>query len=388
MQSGAPPPQRRGSRLWLWGGIFVALLALAAIALVALRPTSVFVSPRSHAILFDDTARFMAYPASSAAEGSLAFTVESTILEDSQVVAAEGTVRVEEKANGSVTIYNDYSADSVKLIKNTRFESSQGLIFRVPAEAIVPGKRGTVPGEITVMVIADQAGEKYNIGPDTFKLPGLKSTPDMFAKVTARSTTAMTGGFAGERAAIAPSTEEATRAEIRSRLEQKVKSAIGSAAGDNVVFVELARISYETLPPTSETGGSVRMHERAVVEMPVFAPSEFAHILARSVSADAESGDVKLVPGEGFRAMRLTPTDVPLTAPLEFTLEGTARLVWVVDEAALKSALAGKSEDAFQSIVEGFPSIDEAHARIEPFWKNSFPSDPSAIQITIEDPSE
>ena len=37
-------------------------------------------------------------------------------------------------------------------------------------------------------------------------------------------------------------------------------------------------------------------------------------------------------------------------------------------------------------IVEGFAGIEEAHARIEPFWKSSFPEDPSAIKIKVKEP--
>lgn len=384
LPSGPLPPRRRASRIWLWGGVLVALLALAAMALVALRPTSVTVVPRSHAILFDETARFTAYPATTAAEGTLPFTLRSTTFEDSQVVAASGTQHVDEKASGNVTVYNNYSADPVKLIKTTRFESSNGLIFKVPAEVIVPGKKGTTPGQITITVIAELPGEKYNIGPDSFKLPGLKSTLDMYTGVTARSTEGMVGGFSGDRAAIDKSTEDATRAEIRARLEQKARDA-GAAPEGGISFPELTRLRYETLPLTSEAGGSVRMNERAVIEVPVFTEAQFAGVIARSVNAEA-GGDLLFVPGDNLRATRLTSTDVPLTEPLEFTLEGSALLVWVVDEGTLKSALAGKGEDAFQSIVGSFPGIEEAHARIEPFWKKTFPP-ADAIHVTVEEPS-
>ena len=380
--------RKHGSRMWLWGGVVVALLALAALALIAMRPTTVSVVPRSHAIHFDETARFTAYPSSLASEGTLAFTLESTTLEDSQVVSASGSERVEERASGTVTVFNDYSTDSVTLIKNTRFESPKGLIFKVPAEVVVPGKKGSVPGQIDITVIAESPGEKYNIAASSFTLPGLKPSADMFSKVTARSSLAMTGGFVGERPAIAASLEEATRAEIRDRLEQKARDSIDAKESETTMaFPELARISYETLPPTSEAGGGIRMHERARIEIPLFPRDQITHVIARSVSADAEGGELILKPGNDLRALRATPEEVPLTESLDFALEGSAQLIWKVDATALASALAGKDETAFQSIVQGFPPIEEAHARIEPFWKNSFPSDPAAIRITVEKPA-
>src|SRR3989338_5954295 len=172
------PPQhpRAPSRWWIWGGVALSLPVLAAIALVAFRPTTVTATPRSQSVAFDASARFAAYPAATAASGTLSFTLETSDLEDSAVVPTSGSARVEDRASGTVIVVNEYSAQSVKLIKNTQFATTEGLIFRVPAEVIVPGKKGAVAGEISVTVIADKAGEAYNVGPQTrLTIPGLRS---------------------------------------------------------------------------------------------------------------------------------------------------------------------------------------------------------------------
>jgi hypothetical protein len=51
----------------------------------------------------------------------------------------------------------------------------------------------------------------------------------------------------------------------------------------------------------------------------------------------------------------------------------------------LTEALAGKKQDSFQAIITQFPGVLEAHARIEPFWKNTFPTDPKAIKVDIQE---
>src|SRR3990167_11473072 len=139
------PPGAGGrfGRVWLWGGVVLALLVLGAIALVALRPTSVTVIPRSHTVLFDETAQFTAYPAQASTAGTLLFTIETSTFEDSQVVPAQGVERVEDKASGTITVYNDYSTAPQKLVKNTRFQTPEGLVFRAPAEVIIPGRSAT-----------------------------------------------------------------------------------------------------------------------------------------------------------------------------------------------------------------------------------------------------
>ncbi len=384
--SSLPPRPPRGKRpIWLWLTIGVSILVLIAIAMVAFRSTSVTVSPRVHTVVFDETAHFTAYPAATAASGTLPYMLESSDIEDSEVVPTQGTQQVSDRASGNITVYNEYSADPVKLIKNTRFETPDGLIFRVPADVMVPGKRAGVAGSISVTVFADVAGEKYNVGPIAkFTLPGLKSNAAMYSGVYAKSAAAMTGGFVGERPGVAPATLEAAKTSVRARLEDKAHATISSRANDSSTVVPgLVHITYQSLPSTTEAGGGLRIHERAHVEIPVFPADMFAKTIAESVSADAAAG-VRFEKGDNFAGQ--TSSDTALENALDFTLAGTARLIWVVDSAALAAALAGHEEAAFQGIVANFPSIQEAHARIEPFWKSSFPTDPSSIKVQIGDP--
>ncbi len=375
-------------RISLWVGVALALLTLGAIALVALRPTSVTVIPRSHNVLFDETAIFTAYSASQAATGTLSFTLETMTLEDSEAVPAKGVERVEEKASGIITVYNEYSTRPVTLVKNTRFETPGGLVFRIPAEVIIPAKKGSTPGEISVSVFADVAGEKYNVGQIArFALPGLKSSPDMYASVYARGKNAMTGGFVGERPAASKQDVDAARANIRDRFQKKILETVRAKNSETTLaFVDLAYIAFESLPQTAESGGSARVHERARVELPVFAADSFASTVAESVSAGVENGGVMLKGADGLTAQLRSSAASDTASSIQFVLKGSAQLVWKVDSAELSNALAGRDEVAFNAIIEGFPSIKEAHARIEPFWRNSFPTDPSTIKIKVQEP--
>lgn len=383
---GVPRSPRKSSRLFLWIGAVVSLLIVGTLALFALKNTSVTVIPRSHPIAFDQTTHFTAYPAGSAASGTLTYSVDTADFEDSEVVPSQGTEHAETKASGSVTVINDYSSAPSKLVKNTRFEAPGGLIYRVPADVIIPGKKGTTPGQIDVTVVADASGEQYNIGPTArFSVPGLKSTPAMYNNIYARSSTAMSGGFLGDRPAVAASALQAAHSAIRSRIESKIQESIRSRT-HAVIFPDLVRITYSEKPNTPEAGNSVRVHDSAHVEMPMLPDSEFATAIAQSVSADVEGSTVRIVAGPNYVAHADATSTTLGSSPLDFTISGQATLVWDVDVASLAKALAGRDETAFQTIVTGFPGIQEAHARIEPFWKNTFPRDPSSITVTVQSP--
>ncbi len=394
MRGGAPrleqdglEPEPRRSRWWLWGLAAVCVLALGSLGLFAFRATTVTIIARSHSVMLDESSTFTAYPEATAATGTLSYAVQTSELEDSEVVPSSGTTHVETKASGSITVYNSYSASSVKLIKNTRFETPDGLIFRTPSEVVIPGKKGSVPGQVTVMVVADAVGEKYNVGPiGKFTVPGLTSSPDMYTGVYAKSAAAFSGGFSGDQPAVAPGAMDTALAAVRGRLEDKARAAVSALSNDTtIVFPDTAVITYQELPNTAEAGGGVRIHEKAIITTPVFPTSMLAKTVARSVSADAEYAAVTLVPGTGFAARLDSASSTIGVDPITLALTGNATIVWIVDTDALKAALVGRDQDAFQGIVNQFPGVQEASARIEPFWKHVFPADPSAITITIDE---
>ena len=377
----------RFSRLWMWIAAALSLLVLSGLLLVAFRSTTVTVIPKSRSVALTDSISFVARPAGSSAgisKNTLFYTIETSDLEDSEVVPSQGTTHVESKASGSITIFNDYSVASVRLLKNTRFETPDGLIFRVPAEVVVPGKNSAGPGQVKVTVAADKAGEKYNVGAISyFTLPGLK-TSAMYPKVYAKSTTAMTGGFVGEEPGIAPGDLNAAIAAVRNRLEAKAREAVIPQADSGMIgFPDLAQITYRSLPKTIEAGVGVRIHEKVHIEIPVFSIDLLAGAIVRSADS-ADDAPVTLRSGHGLSA-RMATTGVPTLGSddIRFFLSENADVVWKIDKTALSEALAGRDSDAFQTIVNAFPGIQEAHAKIEPFWKKTFPTEASDIKILI-----
>lgn len=382
-----PPEKRRGRSVWVLALISLVVLGGAA-AFIFLPSTSVAIEPRVQVVPFDALSIFTASPQGDGTTG-ITYRVVTETFEDSAVVPANGVEHAEEKATGVVTVYNEYSTDPVKLIKNTRFQTSDGLIFRIPASVDVPGMRGTTPGSIEVTVFADQTGENYNIGPtDKFTIPGLRSTPEMYTKVYARSTTAFSGGFSGDRPAVSTSVLEAARAEVRGRLNEKAQTLHETVGEGSIAFPGLMRVSFETLPPSMD-GSSVRINERAVVKLAVLDAAAFAQTIGQAVSADAEGQSVRIRFSDDVVAQtteEVTAADIGAN-PLEFSLSGRAQLIWNIDAAALSEALAGRDESAFETIVQGFPAIERAEARITPLWSSSFPKDPQDIKIDVADPA-
>lgn len=385
-----PEPRPRRPRFGIWIAALIALAVLLGAAGLLLFPsTTVTIVPRTHVVPFDSSNPLTAYPAATAATGTIRYTVMSQVFDDSSVVQASGTEQAEEKASGNVTVYNETDR-TMRLIKNTRFQSPDGLIFRIPASVDVPPAKGGVPGTLNVTVFADETGPKYNISPtEKFTLPGLKTSPD-FAKVYAKSTQAFTGGFSGQRPAIATAILESSKAEVRGRLEEKAHELWRTVPEGSLAFPGLMAVSYETLPAVQEPGGGVRITERATVNLPVFDVKMFASAVAQAVSADAETASISVRFSPDAVAQPVGTFDAASLGhdSITFSIAGRGQLVWQVDAVALQEALAGREEAAFEPIVRGFGAIEEARARITPFWKHAFPQNGADIKVEVGTPPE
>lgn len=372
----------------MWGGAGVLILALLFIAFAMFQKTSVVVTPRTHPISADNIS-LTAYPASTPANaGELTYIIASQTFDATKSVPANGTMQAQDYASGQITVYNE-SAGQMRLIKNTRFETPAALIFRIHDSVNVPAAKAGVPGSATVTAYADQPGDQYNIAPtERFTVPGLSGGPN-FKKVYAKSTAAFIGGFVGMKPSVAVSDLDAARTALRTALEQQARASANTlTATGTAVFPDLLSISYESLPVEAGQNGTATVHEKATVTLPVFPTALFAKKLAVAVSADSGDAPMHLMDAGGLTVHRAESSGTAANAPITITVTGKAALVWDVDAAALAKALAGtsKAKSSFDSMISGFPGVDKADAFIRPFWRGTFPSDPSQISIVVTQP--
>ncbi len=153
-------------------------------------------------------------------------------------------------AGGKITIYNT-SSGVWPLIEQTRFQTADGIIFRILSPVEVPAATVSGPGKIETVVRADQTdvngqivGERGNIEPSKFFLPGLRE--ESRSKIYAESSVAMSGGVTDYVDYV--TAEDLTAAENRIK-DEIVKGAVeqlqaavkqkSELVGDNTLYVLL-----------------------------------------------------------------------------------------------------------------------------------------------------
>lgn len=326
------------------------------------------------------------------ADGKLRFEVLPLRETAEVVIAANATKKVTERASGKLVIYNAFSERPQRLIKNTRFESPDGLIYRIGSSVTVPGKRSengrSIPGSIEATVTADAPGPDYNIALADLTIPGFKNDSARYAGFYARSRTPMTGGFDGTVRIPSEEAVAGARVALSAELESKIaenKQAVVPAG--YVLFNGAIQTKERTLPPEERPKNMAAVKQESSGALYIFKKEDILKAIAETVRGGAAAPEIAVPDLQSLQfALVEPPTGNPSEAgTLRFTLTGDIHVVAKYDTEKLKTVLLGKPKAELASALSSFPSIGKADLIIRPFWKRNFPSDPRKVSIEQAD---
>jgi hypothetical protein len=382
--SGESKRRRLLSRPIFWLGAAIAVLILGFGASLMFSSATVSVMP-SQSLVQAESESFTANKESS--EG-LSFEIVETEGDGKEVVPATGEERKEVKSSGQIVIYNDYDSNDQRLIKNTRFETPEGLIYRIDESVVVPGRvernGSNVPGSVEVTVYADEPGEKHNIGLKDFTIPGFRSDPGRFEKMYARSQTEMKGGFVGMVKIVQETDALTSRKRIRETLQADLQNKIRSQIPDNfVLFDEGLIFEFEELPQSEARGDSVTINERVKLYGILLKKDSLANALAQRLDPEFSEDDIDVANWNDVDFVIVGKGDFEPERDLEldFEINGNINLMLTFDAEQLKFDLAGKPKKRLRTVLSGYSSIDRAEASVSPPWKRSFPKNTDDIKI-------
>ncbi len=315
--------------------------------------------------------------------GVLPFEIITAEKTASQSVTSTGTKTVNSSASGMITIYNTQKS-AQKLISNTRFATTAGLIFRIHSAVTVPGGTVAKPGSVSVKVYADQNGSSYNVDPTSFTIPGFAGTPQA-SQVYARSTTAMTGGASGTVPVVDASVENTTKNALISALGPDLASSIQSQVPEGYVLLPgAATTTYAELAPSpSETTGMVDIKEKGTIIAVVFPNTALASAIASSTEDLHYHGEPLSLASANTLTLQSAGIPNADSKTFSFQLSGTAQLIYTVDSAKIAAAIAGETRSAAEVALTNYPEIKRAIITLRPFWRQTFPQDPASISVVV-----
>jgi hypothetical protein len=366
--------------------VAVLILGLGFFTNVLMSGAEITVHPKTRDVSVQS--EFIAHTEPKASD--LSYELLSLDVTGEKQVKASGKEQVSSRAEGKIFVYNAKSTSPQRLIKNTRFESSNGLIYRIKESIEVPGvtkdaKGNTVPGSIVADVFADSTGEKYNIEPGKFTVPGLKDT-DQYDSVYGESTTPFTGGFEGEKYIIDDTelntAKQALHLELRDKLIARLEEE--KPAGF-IIFDGSYNFVYESLPSTEYGESLATIKEKVTLNVPIFKEAEFSKFIAEKTVPEYTNEEVSIIDPYtltfSFVSATSSQDNIAEHKTIDFLLKGSTKIVWLFDEKMLKEKLISAKKTAATVVFGTFSSITHAQAEIRPFWANSFPDSPEKIKI-------
>jgi hypothetical protein len=309
-----------------------------------------------------------------------------------KVVDSEKEEDVENKASGVITVYNEFNKEGQRLIQNTRFETSDGLIYRIKNSINVPGyteaggKKN--PGSVDVEVFADQAGDKYNIGKTDFKVPGFKGQ-EQYDFFYAKSKSDMTGGFTGVKNTVGKETFEANVNVLKKQIADKIVAKVKEQNSDNYVYVyKPDNFTYLEPKQNNASGKKVEISLTGNAKIYVIEKTELSKKIAEKGAREYDGNPVLV---KDFEKITITTKendvevdDKVLQSNNVLNIAGDAVIVWQNDFEQLKKDLAGKDKKELNQVVSTYPGISKASASLNILWKSDFPKNVNKIKIEIE----
>jgi hypothetical protein len=374
--------------LYLYGLGVVVIFGI--VVFVSTGKADVFIKPRVHALKFDlnitVSDQFVDIDSELRRIPGQLFSVDKKIEE---VFTSSGEKDVVQKARGVITVYNEYGTTPQVLIATTRFESSDGLIFKTLKTITVPGTKvqnGTIiPGSITVEVIADKAGEIYNIEPGKFTIPAFKENGDndRFEKFYGRSESAMKGGIVGKAKVVTEGDYINAKKEIEEKIiAETVNELNNQAAG--LKILDIFNPTINDILPSAEI-------DEATDNFSVIGTAELNTIgfreedLHRLIATYVESinSDIITFPDKlevKYKDIKLNDDD----KILEFTISVEGSAYSRINEEKIVMDLMDQGEDYITGYFKEIEGISSARVVLSPFWVWKVPSDINKIHVEIE----
>ncbi|MCX7589833.1 MAG: baseplate J/gp47 family protein [Patescibacteria group bacterium] len=298
---------------------------------------------------------------------------------------ANGKKNISQKATGQITIYNNFSSGEQFLIANTRFQSPNGLIYRLASNVVIPGaqiKDGKIiPSSITATVVADEPGEKYNTGPiSKLIIPGFKDSPK-YDGFYGELKQGASGGFVGEKVFPLDSDIEKAKKEISEKLKLALENSITFKKPDNFDFVgnfQTDILKIIVVSTSTDDAGNFAVLAEGETKIFAIRRTDLINFL---IGFYNQSNYKKI---DNFKFEYLNARPDFNNGIVNFNLKSSGNFVYNLNLNDFKNNIAGKKIKEVESIIKNLDELESAKILIKPKWVNVLPANVSKINIILK----
>ena len=394
--------------------IVVSIIILLVITYIALPGATIKLTPRADVLstsvnvtLADaevNHAELDSHPVHEIASYSVSTTIKRPL-----TYVATGQDFQGVNATGIITIINTSDQDW-PLLPKTRFQTSSNLIFRSQSYITVPAQKDNTQGTIDIPVTADPVdplgqviGDRGNIGPSKFFLPGLSAENQK--KLFAESKAAMTGGKTNVTKHITKDDISAARSKLSSDLKNSAQAELDAVISkrnttDNTNLVLLVGPNafqtsdpQITVPPNLENQklDTFDIQGQLTATGIAYNRDELMSILKTELKLK-QNPEKRLVHiDEGSFTFRIVDTDVTAKkVKITSTIKGIEEFeinpdkengVRIIKE--IKDHVVGRDISSARDYIQNLPEIDKVSIDSWPAWAPTMPNVPDNIKIEV-----
>ncbi|MDE2038097.1 MAG: hypothetical protein KGI69_02635 [Patescibacteria group bacterium] len=391
------PPRSGKKRGWLIAlAGAVVLAAAAALASVFFARASFSIAPVTIPVSADATI----VASSTTTPGYMAYRLLTASGSASTTAPATDGTPVSTKASGTIVIYNAYSAAAQRLIAGTRLANDSGLIYRITSSVVVPGysssKGATVPGSVSVGIVADQPGASYDISSSDpisdFRIVAWKGTP-RYTAFYGRLRTSVTGGLVGAKKTVSAAALASTTAGLSAEISADLTAKLESLVPPGYLLYNGGIIARLSDPVIGDAGtGKASIAMTGTLYGAAFKQADLAAKLAGATAVSSFSP-------YGYTAPGLDKLSFTITNPSDFSpakagtiiarVKGAFQLVGIVPVDDIRAKLAGISLGETKSVLQSYSSvvdITRSSGELFPSWASAVPTQLSRISVTVSQP--
>ena len=321
-----------------------------------------------------------------AAVPGFVISAEKTVSADSP---ATGTKSAQGKAQGSVKIFNDYTNPQT-LIKNPRLmaplekfqpplEGAESPWFLIVETVTLAPKSSAV-----VDVVAAAPGEKYNIEPSTFSVPGLAGTPQ-YAFITAQSFEKFTGGSNEIVPQVTKEDLENAKIAIQDAAEEEIKKElIAKTREQGLEITDENEIKFEIGAPeisakAGDNAARISGQAPAKAEVIAYRKADLEALGRKFVSDQIPEG---MICEESSFNVQYESAGIDKEQKLSsFNLAVSATIYAGMHPEDLKKGLSEKKSEEAKMFLMSRPGTKKAEIRLSPPWRFHVPRDLDRIDI-------
>lgn len=293
------------------------------------------------------------------------------------------------KAQGTVTLYNNYSSSPQPLVASTRLQT-QGKTYYILSEVLIPGATiedgKQVPGKVEVVVEAENPGEEYNIGASDFIIPGL--TPLRQKNIYGKSGSPMTGG-SNKRVKIVTE-EDLNKAkdflleEVYQEGIQKLESNIDNGYMIIPSATEKEIIELRTNGENEKEMENFEMEVRAKIITMSFNENDLRELVFENLNS--ELTQEKFFLNQDIKnGIDFEKKDFNIEfQKLDLSLHINKEVGWDIDEKMIKKVIKGKNKEETEKYLLDNSLGEEVMVDFWPFWVKKVPQIEKKIKIILD----